>query len=381
MNPSNFTHSAKRTLANIPGWRTWRKIIVFESDDWGSIRMPSKEIYKKCLKAGYPVDQTAYEKYDSLLSEDDLEVLFETLSCFKDRNGNHPIITANCLVANPDFKRIRNDNYQKYHYELITDTFKNYPKHSRNFELWKQGMKEGVFFLQYHGREHLNVSLFMDSLRKGDPDTIFACDNNMPGIIPKRPKKIRNDYVEATKYNSYQDKEEKLSIILEGLDLFQKMFGYRTISITPPNYIWSLDYNPFVFSKGVILFQGNRKIIEPVPNGKPIYHSVKLGKQNELGQIYLIRNSMFEPSEYKSLNEDPVDRCLSEIASAFRVNKPAIISCHRINFVGFIDTNNRDSNIKLLNMLIKKTLSRWPEAEFMTSVQLGQIILNDLNKR
>jgi len=27
-----------RYIANIPGWRTNRKIIVIESDDWGSIR-------------------------------------------------------------------------------------------------------------------------------------------------------------------------------------------------------------------------------------------------------------------------------------------------------------------------------------------------------
>ncbi|NTW32234.1 MAG: hypothetical protein HGB12_06370 [Bacteroidetes bacterium] len=31
--------------SNIPGWRTDRKILVIESDDWGSIRMPSKETY------------------------------------------------------------------------------------------------------------------------------------------------------------------------------------------------------------------------------------------------------------------------------------------------------------------------------------------------
>ena len=32
-------------LLSIPGWRTNRHIVVIESDDWGSIRMPSKEVY------------------------------------------------------------------------------------------------------------------------------------------------------------------------------------------------------------------------------------------------------------------------------------------------------------------------------------------------
>ena len=32
--------------SNIPGWRTKRKIVVIESDDWGSIRMPSLKVFE-----------------------------------------------------------------------------------------------------------------------------------------------------------------------------------------------------------------------------------------------------------------------------------------------------------------------------------------------
>ena len=39
--------SLKRNLLNFRGWTTKRKIVVIESDDWGSIRMPSKNIFKK----------------------------------------------------------------------------------------------------------------------------------------------------------------------------------------------------------------------------------------------------------------------------------------------------------------------------------------------
>ena len=40
----------KRRLAknyvNALGWNSNRKIVVIESDDWGSIRMPSRKIYE-----------------------------------------------------------------------------------------------------------------------------------------------------------------------------------------------------------------------------------------------------------------------------------------------------------------------------------------------
>ena len=96
----------RKNLVNIPGWRTNRKIVVIESDDWGSIRMPSREVYEALLSKGIPVDKFYFTKYDCLESEEDLQFLFETLSTIKDRNGAHPVITANSVVANPDFIRI-----------------------------------------------------------------------------------------------------------------------------------------------------------------------------------------------------------------------------------------------------------------------------------
>src|SRR5690606_1901624 len=93
------------------GWTTDRKIIVIESDDWGSIRMPSRDVYERLLKKGIRVDKSVYNKYDTIASVDDFEHLFEVLSQFKDINNNNPIITANTIVANPDFYEIRKSNF------------------------------------------------------------------------------------------------------------------------------------------------------------------------------------------------------------------------------------------------------------------------------
>ena len=49
----NIKQTITHNLLNVPGWRTNRHIVVIESDDWGSIRMPSKEVYDKLLKEGY----------------------------------------------------------------------------------------------------------------------------------------------------------------------------------------------------------------------------------------------------------------------------------------------------------------------------------------
>jgi hypothetical protein len=376
MNQNEVLKKIWKYLISIQGWRTKRKIVVIESDDWGSIRMPSKDVYEKCLRSGYPVDKIAYESYDSLLSRDDIELLFDLLSRYKDNKGNHPVITANCVVANPDFEKIKQDNFRNYYYELITDTFKKYPNHADNYAIWKEGIRSTLFYPQYHAREHLNVSLFMDALRNGNEDVHFGFKNRMPGCIGKGPGITGNIYVEPTNYNSKEDKEQKLRIFLEGLDIFEKLFGYKSESIIPPSYTWSNDFNDPIQEKGVKFIQGIRKYREPMSNGIYKYHTMHTGKRTSAGQIYLARNCLFEPSLFKLNIKDPVTKCLSDMSIAFKMHKPAILSSHRINFVGFIDESNRDNNLISLNDILSISLRRWPDLEFMTSEQLGNIIMN-----
>ena len=94
----------------IAAWREpvlKRPVIIIESDDWGSIRMPSKETYNNLVKAGIKVEQSNYNRLDSLECNRDLESLFELLSAFKDKTGNHPVFTGVCVVANPEFQKMK----------------------------------------------------------------------------------------------------------------------------------------------------------------------------------------------------------------------------------------------------------------------------------
>ena len=368
-------YKLSRIYRNLAGWRTNRKIVVIESDDWGSVRMPSKQVFEKCLKAGYPVDKISYELYDSIASEDDLALLFDLLLKYKDKRGKHPLITANCLVANPDFKKIAAGNYEKYYYELVTQTFKRYPGHHNNFNVWNKGKDLNIFYPQFHGREHINVSRFMHALKKGDQDVRFGFENGMPGCINKGAIIKGNQYVGATHYHSLDDKRNKLNIILEGLDIFEQLFGYKSKTLIPPNYIWSLDFNRAVKLKGVKYFQGIHKMREPISEAESTFHNIHLGMRSKEGQTYLVRNVTFEPSMFRLGIKDPVKQCLSEMSIAFKLKKPAVLSSHRINYVGFIDPSNRDRNLKMLDEVLKTALKRWPDIEFMSSVDLGDVIV------
>jgi hypothetical protein len=86
----------------------------------------------------------------------------------------------------------------------------------------------------------------------------------------------------------------------------------------------------------------------------------------------MVRNCKFEPTA--DPNKDWVNSCLKEIQTAYRWKKPAIIESHRVNYIGYINPGNRDKNLKLLGELLAAVKKRWPDVEFMSSDQLGQVI-------
>jgi hypothetical protein len=371
----NLKSSIIRNISNLPGWRTNRKIVVFESDDWGSIRMPSKEVYENLLKKGIRVDNLSYNKYDSIASEKDLTGLFEILHSVKDRNGNPAVITANTIVANPDFDKIKASGFDAYFYEPFTVTLKRYPDHARSFKLWKEGMSAGVFKPQFHGREHLNVTRWMRALRHDLGNVRLAFNYRMFDLSTSLSIS-GNSFMEALNYESTNEFEFQKESIIEGLQLFEQLFGYKSRSFIAPCYTWSNELNKTLKNCGVNTFQGGRYQFEPKAGKEHKFkkHFHYTGQRNNLGQVYLTRNAEFEPSQNNDFDWN--NEVISQMAIAFRWNKPAIIQTHRLNFIGSINPSNREANLPMFAELLKMIIKKWPDIEFMSSDMLGDLITN-----
>ncbi len=354
------------------GWQTDRKIVVLESDDWGSIRTPSRQAYKQMLEKGLQIDDH-YNRFDGLASDRDLEALFEVLSSYRDGHGKMPVITANCLLANPDFKRIRNDDFQQYHFEPFVDSLARQQGCENAFRLWKEGRESGIFIPQFHGREHLNVDLWMKALRENHKETRMAFDYGFWGHLTTYPPAKRAHFMAAFDYETARQLAHIKEIVLEGLAMFGQLFGYTSHSFIAPNFIWDGDIESVTALKGVRYIQGQRKQLLPLP-GKGHYKKRPhyTGQHNAVGQTYLIRNAWFEPSSDQ--DHDWVTGCLKDIARAFFWRKPVIVSTHRVNYTGSLVMRNRDRNLKLLHQLFAAMLKRWPDIEFMTTDALGRVI-------
>jgi hypothetical protein len=362
-----FKSTLRSFRTNLKGVEIKPKLLVIESDDWGAIRTPSKESVLAFRNKGLDLANSIY-KVDSLASKDDLSNLFELLLSFKGSDGNPPLITANSIMANPDFDKIKKSNYLNYYYEPFYETFKKYPNHSDNLTIWKKGIKEKVFMPQFHGREHLNINRWLNVLKEGNEFARLCFDW-------RATYSGQGDYsfMEALDWNNEEDIKQQEVIIKEGLDIFENTFKFKSSSFIAPCYTWDSRIEKVLSEKGINIIQGIRKQLTPTGTyGNYNYVPHFFGERNKYGSLFSIRNGFFEPTNDKDF--DWVNNCLAQIQVAFLLKKPAIISTHRINYIGFIDESNRDFGLFSLKKLLKKVIKKWPEVRFISTNQLNQFI-------
>jgi hypothetical protein len=352
---------------NARGKKINGRYLLIESDDWGAIRTPSKQALDAFEKRGLGLKNSIY-KYDSLASEADLDALFNLLGSFRDHKGQPLKFTANCIMANPDFDRIKQGGFKHFYFEDFRTTLSKYPQHQQAFSKWQQAIENGLFMPQFHGREHLQYKRWLHTLQAGNTDALFCFDwgTTYSG---------KDDYsfMEAYDWDQPGDVTEQQAVVEEGLQLFIKVFGFPSKSFIAPCYNWDTAIEPVLYSNGVRLLQGLRNQL--VPTGifnqyekRPHY----FGEKNKRGLLYNIRNCFLEPSQLPS--KDWVDSCLAQVNAAFQWQKPAVICSHRLNYIGFIDPRNRDRGLASLEKLVKAVLKKWPDVQFISTDQLPDLL-------
>ena len=362
-------------LKNIPGWRTKRKLVVISVDDYGNVRLASKNAYDNLNKANIPFD-SRFDKLDTLETKQDLELLYKVLSSVKDQHGNPAIFTPYSLSCNIDFEAMAANNYSEYIYELLPITFeKNALKDSKAYsgawKLWQEGIEKGLMKPQFHGREHLNLKVFNEKLKQRDHEVITALKNRSYTSISNTGYSTIS-YTAAFEFDKFIENNNFESIIKDGLKRFEEVYGYKSLHFNPPGGREHPVIHKYLKDNGVKYL--DTQFIKHEHQGEGKWKKIlnHTGKKNSLGMTYQVRNVVFEPT---IKGRDWVNFSMKQIETAFLWNKPAIISSHRVNFCGHIDPKNREIGLAALKELLQKIVKKWPDVEFMSSVDLA-VLLN-----
>lgn len=348
----------KSNLKNIPGKRLNKKYVVIECDDWGGIRMPSKVIYRRLLKSGL-INELSRFNADTLETATDLEKLFKVLDGVKDQTGHSAIMTPFVNVVNPDFRRIKESGFTKYFYEKFTDTLINYGRGNEVFDLWKQGQQCGIFIPELHGREHIAVHFWLEKLIQGEKNLLFAFDNGFVSLEIPGLKPILQEFRAEFYFENNNQLPFLKSSIIDAVNIFKDIFKFQPRVFVPPNAVFNAIFENDLIESGIKYLYTDRS--KPYQNSEKV---IPICKRSMNNLILYTRNCAFEPTDnnYKGINHT-----LMQISSAFRWGKPAIISSHRVNFVGGINPNYQEKGLNELNSLLKTIIKTWPDVEFISS--------------
>lgn len=362
-----------RLITNFRGWKTRRRLLVIESDDWGAIRVPGPLAHEQLLKAGIPVDSSPYDRLDCLESRDDFQALMNVIDAHRDTDGRPATFTFNTVMGNPDFGAIERDGFERYHHQHLFESYRYYNGEDMKAE-WRAAIKDKLIQPQFHGREHLNVPLWMRDLRDGYKETRIAFHNRFYGLRTKTSSKWQKHYKAAYNAESQTQLETIAEIASDGLRLFKKTFEFPSTTFVACNYVLPAELEKHLASCGIDMIQTQRGYLQPLLSreGQKRRRYCYTGKRNSFGQHYSVRNVLFEP--YLDKSADWPSRALRQVSQAFSMGTPAILCSHRINYVSGMNKTHRDVSLRQLDKLLKKIRHRWPQVEFITSDQLAMLM-------
>lgn len=343
-----------------------RKIIVIESDDWGSVRLHSRKDYEALRKSRLLIED-AFLENDTLESDEDLERLFNMLSGIKNDEGITPKFTANFIMSNPNFNRIKEAEGERYFYRSLEDTYALSETSQGCKEIFDRAIAANLVQPEFHGREHVNVDRWMRYLNKF-PEYREALRYN--SYVVKRDKTYAQfgNTVAALDIDHPEDLEHKKKQTLHGLHMFREHFGFTAQSFVAPNYIWNNELHPVLKEMGIKSIQTSR--FQNIPKMNKSGYKRKFhwtGDRN--GFYFSVRNVVFEPVLYANGSNDYVSQVMNRIGEAFKYGNIANIGTHRVNYVSGMQ-KNLTPGLEALSLLLHKIIDKWPDVSFSTSREL-----------
>lgn len=364
----------KNKYVDLRGFHTNRKLVIIESDDWGSIRMPSKETFEYLQSLGDHPERDGFLSNDCLENEEDLRALFEVLSSVQDGKGHYPIMTANFAMANPNFDKIDYEN-GVYAYEPFYETYQKYYGDNNILETVREGYQRKLMLPQLHCREHLNVARWMRDLKNNVDHTKLAFECKTMGIGASFCPLNRFGYMDS--FNTDCATERELDEILDDAHrIFIDVFGYKSKTFVASCNVWANSLGKSLKKQEIGYIQSAVWQYEPIGKAGTFELQRRVcytGQKNQHGQIYGVRNCNYEPAYYQNPQECMLT-CLNKVEQAFKAKKPAIICSHRFNYIGSINPKNRENNLVWLKKMLDTIVQTHPDVEFISSAELCEII-------
>ncbi len=327
------------------------KYIIIESDDWGLERALNKEALDWAGRK-FGTDNFSRWTTDSLETPEDMDCLFEILEKYKSKFEYPPVITANFITHNIDYKDKNNLCFKS-----LSSGFNN-EESSGNKKLYDEGIKKKYIFPQLHGYSHYNISSVSDYFETSEGKEAF--NNNF--FFAKSTIRKNLSFLQGEMSSS----NLKSGNIKEAAAEFERYFGFKSKSFIPPTFIFDTDLTEILKQCGIQMLQSSNRLVSSDKNkySFPYFRKSK-------GIYRSVRNARLDPHpEYKFFFE----QCADSVGKAFETGNPAVIDFHRVNFAGKYAPEYRERTLTELDSLFDIIYKKWPDAKFINSQNLTEIL-------
>jgi hypothetical protein len=346
--------AAKRSMAALSGLRNpapVRPIVVFESDDWGRVGLPSLQSLKQLQDCGVPIGKSPWDFY-GLESDEDILRLGDVLSKFRDVDGKQACFTANFVMANADLERMRREEFHTFRWIAINDGFPS-PWNETLLSAYLCNIDRGTFYPGLHGFTHFNVPAMMkllaETTTRGDRMRQLAA-LGVPYLASLTPEcnfaLVERDGMDE-RFLSEKDQE---AWIETGVRLFGVAFGRKPATTCAPGYRANDTTLQIWRRHGLVTAQmiGRRGI----------------SASSQL--TVLERNVAFEPAlAPDGLLVKAMEQARRAVASGF----PVVVCSHSINYMSRF-LGSAEEGRRHLGELLHHLLIAFPDLRFATDADI-----------
>ncbi len=351
-----------------------RPLIVFQSDDWGTQRIPSG------IESRIQFDYlNEFLQFDTLEDKDDLDNLKWEVENIATQICKPVNFTLNIVSGNPNFSKIRANGFQKYFVQDLDQSYSYYGFNQAQIKVqWFHISNSASFDLQFHSREHVNSQLWLKALQKRDQMTEAAFDLGFWGLSTNYTRTSHKSFMATWDEKPMETDELTFQ---EGIKLFKDYFNIKPISFVPNNYIFPIGNIKFVEKNEIKSIQGREYLIQPQKSKffrfrKKVPRKMGNIEKGSNSLISIVRNVQFEPSKdlFSNKHNKPftpqIDLAMNQINLALMKGLPAVIDTHRVNYVGARSEENRDYGFSQLKKLVLRIHDSFPNAEFISTTEL-----------
>lgn len=332
-------------------------VVVIESDDWGLMRKPANHLLGPHGVASEWADE-------STESKEDLDALYHVLGQYKDAHQRPACMTANFILSNPDYEKIKAVDFNQYSSRSLKESMGE-----EVIAAYLKGLGEKVFFPQYHGHQHFSARPWLEDIRNNEKCAREMFEQQYSGglsLMEGQGWRYHSEYIDWNQKKSLSA-EQVSSLLEQAFDVFESVFGYRPKSTIAPHYIFTKETREAWVQKGIRYVQSANYRILQNESGEAASWSHYFGQTQDTNLCYLARTLKFEPRV--SRKHQGVQSAKTRIEQLVAAGIPIVMDTHRINYSG----HHRQEGLSQLQELLEFLKPYNPI--YLTTEELGEAIV------